>query len=248
MKIWKNEEVKSLFEAVEDCKKKGEPLRLAFISHAKKYSRKPNSVRNYYYKEVENLKIDQKRCEILGISLKNHEKTHFLHFSEGQEKKLLEDIDKLVSSGDSVRTACQKLSGGDLTLMTRLQNKYQNLKKRNEKDNIIVFKQRQKLLTENDINSLFMGLVKLIKKTAIDEFMEKTKLEKESSAYLLKKAFVDLGRKDKQISALREEFEVLKKENASLKTKLEGISLDKTKMLKSHLEKRRYEKRAEDLK
>ena len=57
MKIWKNVEVKDLFEAVEDCKKRGEPLKLAFVSHANKYSRKPNSVRNYYYKEVENLKI-----------------------------------------------------------------------------------------------------------------------------------------------------------------------------------------------
>lgn len=248
MKIWKNVEVKDLFEAVEDCKKRGEPLKLAFVSHAKKYSRKPNSVRNYYYKEVENLKIDKKRCDFLGISIENHEKTHFAHFSESQEKKLLEDIDKLVADGDSVRTACQKLSGGDLTEMTRLQNKYQNMKKKDKKNNIIVFKQRQKLLTESDINSLFMGLVKLIKKTAIDEFMEKTKLEKQSSAYLLKKAFVDLGRKDKQITALRQEFEDLKKENENLKTRLESLSLDKTKMLKSHLEKRKYEKSTENLK
>lgn len=239
MKIWNDDEVRNLFAVVEEYKSDNQPLRSAFVLHAKKYKRKPNSVRNYYYKEVENLKNDKKRCKNLQIALEKHAKNHFVPFSEGEVDKLLADIDRLVSNGMSVRNACQKLSGGDLTLMTRLQNKYQNLKKRKMADNVIVFKQRQKQLTESDINSLFMGLVKLIKKTAVDEFMEKTRLEKESSAYLLKKAFVDLSRKDKQISELREEFVALKNENKALQEKLENISGDKTELLKSHIQKRR---------
>ena len=250
MKIWNDEEVKNLFAFVEEQKGENGALRIAFSLHAKKYKRKPNSVRNYYYKEVENLKKDAKRCKKLQIDIKKHTKTHFVPFSDEEESKLLEDIDRLVKSGVSVRTACQKLSGGDLTLMTRLQNKYQNLKKKRLKssDNIIVFRQRQKVLSENDINSLFLGLVKLIKKTAIDEFAEKMKLEKESSAFLLKKAFVDLARKDKQISELKEEFLTLKKENAQLQLKLESLSVDKTKLLKSHIDKSRGEKLSEKLK
>lgn len=248
MKIWNDEEVKALFRGVEECKFAKEPLRLAFAAHADKYSRKQNSVRNYYYKEVENLKKDVLRCKKLEISLEKHQKTYFEHFSDEQEKSLLQEIDKLIKSGMSVRTACKNLSGGDLTLMTRLQNKYQNLRKRKAGDNVIVFKQRQKLLTESEINSLFMGLVKLIKKTAIEEFTEKTRLEKESASYLLKKAFIDLDRKDKQISALKEEFEVLKKENSTLSTKLEKLSMDKNQILKAHLDKRQQQNLSEKLK
>ena len=104
------------------------------------------------------------------------------------------------------------------------------------------------MLSENDINSLFMGLVKLIKKTAVDEFMEKTRLEKESSAFLLKKAFVDLSRKDKQISELKEEFSNLKKENLQLHLKLDNLTENKTELLKNHLGKKRSEKLSEKLK
>ena len=248
MNIWNDEEVKALFSLVQKQKELGKPLREVFCMHAKKFGRKPNSVRNYYYKEVENLQSDSKRCSNLGIEISKHNKMHFVPFSEEEKMKLVNEVDNLVAGGMSVRTACQKMSCGDVTLMTRLQNKYQNLKKSGKKNNIIVFRQKQKSLSENDINSLFLGLVKLIKKTAIDEFMEKTRLEKESSAFLLKKAFVDLSRKEKEIKALKEEFSNLKAENASLQTKLEGLMLDKNQLLKAHFQKKQQRGIAQKLK
>ena len=159
-------------------------------------------------------------------------------FDEKEEEKLLNDVSEMVANGKSVRAACQILSGGNLSLMTRLQNKYQNSKKK--ESNVIPFRQKQKLLTENDINSLFMGLVKLIKKTAIEDFMEKTKLEKQSSSFLLKKAFLDLNKKDKQIADLRADFEKLKEENKTLLTQLEK-SASKNDALKQHLLKNKGE-------
>ncbi len=238
MKLWNDEEVKSLFNEVEYCKNNQQALRMAFVLHAKKFKRKPNSVRNYYYKEVDNLASNEKRCKSLGIELEKHQKTHFVAFDEKEEEKLLNDVSEMVANGKSVRAACQILSGGNLSLMTRLQNKYQNSKKK--ESNVIPFRQKQKLLTENDINSLFMGLVKLIKKTAIEDFMEKTKLEKQSSSFLLKKAFLDLNKKDKQIADLRADFEKLKEENKTLLTQLEK-SASKNDALKRHLLKNKGE-------
>lgn len=238
MKLWNDDEVKSLFNEVEYCKNNQQALRMAFVLHAKKFKRKPNSVRNYYYKEVDNLASNEKRCKSLGIELEKHQKTHFVAFDEKEEEKLLKDVSEMVANGKSVRAACQILSGGNLSLMTRLQNKYQNSKKK--ESNVIPFRQKQKLLTENDINSLFMGLVKLIKKTAIEDFMEKTKLEKQSSSFLLKKAFLDLNKKDKQIADLRADFEKLKEENKTLLTQLEK-SASKNDALKQHLLKNKGE-------
>lgn len=237
MKIWKDDEVKSLFDSVEDCKNAGKSLKIAFELHAKAYKRKPNSVRNYYYKEVDNLKEDNNRCKRLEINLEKHTKNHFTVFGQ-EESDLLHQIDNLTKQGYSVRFACQKLSGGDLALMTRLQNKYQNEKKK-QTGQVIQFRSRQKSLTENEINSLFLGLVKLIKKTAVEDVLEKTKLEKESSAFLLKKAFVDLGKKDKQIAELQENFKLLKSENEKLIAKLEDAGKSKNQALKAHLRQKR---------
>lgn len=244
---WNDKEVKSLFEEVETCKQSQNALKMAFVSHAKKFGRKPNSVRNYYYHEVDNLIQDAERCESLGIDISKHSKVHFDNFNKEEEEKLYEKIEDMTKQGISVRSACLKLSAGDLTEMTRLQNKYQNMKKKlASANNIIPFKQRQKILTENDINSLFMGLVRLIKKTAIEDFMEKSKLEKESSSYLLKKAFVDLNKKDKQIAELREGLQGLKEENLKLLSRLESLSLNKQEAFKHQLLKKKMKETLEN--
>lgn len=219
--IWADEEVKSLFDDVEVCKEKNKSLKEAFSEHAKKFHRKTNSVRNYYYHEVDNLQNDDIRRKRLNIDLSKHVKNKLIPFSKEQEDKFLSDIKNLTEKGMSVRSACFQLSGGDMTLMTRLQNKFQNLKKdkKEEPNNIITFRKKQKLLTDNDINSLFLGLVKLIKKTTTEEVTEKFKDEKETKEYLLKKAYLELNKKEKELSKLKDEFELLKSENLKLSAK-----------------------------
>ena len=132
MKIWNDGEVKALFENVENCKKNKVALVEAFAEHAKKFSRRPNSVRNYYYHEVDNLDADKVRAAKLRIDISKHKKAHFKNFDKVQEGDLFGEIDRLTSEGLSVRAACLKLSNGDLALMTRYQNKYQNMRRKLE--------------------------------------------------------------------------------------------------------------------
>ncbi len=231
MNIWNNEEVKSLFQTVEESKKNQKSLKNAFVAHANRFKRKPNSVRNYYYMEVENLKKDKKRCGMLGINLTLHEKSLFQNFDKTEEEKLVNQIDQLQKQGFSVRSACMKLSKGDLTLMTRLQNKYQNIKRKEtseKKDNIIMFRQNRKVLTDNDITSLFMGLVRLIKKTAMEDAMEKAQL---TATRNLKQALTDLEDKNKKIELLEKKLENMKIENE----KLLSLQKDKNGLLKARL-------------
>ncbi len=232
MKIWKNEEVKALFYEVEDCKKDNVSLKVAFEKHARNFKRKPNSVRNYYYKEVDNLSFDEERCLTLGIDLTKHKKTHFVCFEQQESENMVQEIEKLTKLGMSVRSACYKLAKGDLTQMTRMQNKYQNMKK----CNIIPFRNKKSFLSENEINSLFLGLVRLIKKTAVEEFSEKAKQGEENLQLLMKKAFSDLNKKDEKIAQLQQAFEEVKKENQELLTKLK--SNEKKQSLKQHLSKK----------
>ena len=223
MRNWRDKEIVKLFNCVEETKENGRPIKNAFESHARDFGRKANSVRNFYYHEIDNLSQDVAKAKKMGIRLEKHKKTHFVGFSEDEEEKLIEEIDKLKLSGCSTRMACKTLSNGDLALMTRMQNKYQNIKKTElRKNNIIKFRNVKQELSEKDINSLFFGLVQLIKKTAVEDVENKMKIEKHSSEALLQKAFCDLNKKESEIFELQEEIKQLKNENQKLQKRLEN--------------------------
>ena len=146
----------------------------------------------------------------------------------------MKEIKALTESGMSVRSACFKLSGGDMTLMTRLQNKYQNLKTQNTLPNNIV-KFRQKFLTDSDINSLFLGLVKLIKKNASESAEERVR----NSANLLKEAYAELAKKDREIFFIKEDLKKLKLENEKLAERVRKFLLSKGDKLKEELSQKK---------
>lgn len=134
MKKWQQNEVVELFKEVENCKTNKKDLKIAFENYAKKSGRNISQIRNFYYFEAKKLKKDKKMCNSLKI---NHQKlkiNSFLKFSKNEEKLLFDKISKEKQNGISAREACFRMAGGNVTIMTRLQNKYQNLlKKQKEK-------------------------------------------------------------------------------------------------------------------
>ena len=126
--VWEDEEVKSLFALVEETKFNKKPLKHAFEKHGILFARKPNSVRNYYYSEVDCLKEDEKRRERLGIDLNKHTKNDIVYFSKEEENLLMEQIENKTREGMSVRKACLAMANGDIDLLLRYQNKYRDNK------------------------------------------------------------------------------------------------------------------------
>lgn len=229
---WNDQEVVDLFNLVEDIKGQNKPLKLAFVTHAEKYHRKPNSVRNYYYFELEQLKKDIEKTKKLGINLNLHEKIEFDYFSVEEQDKLIGEIDNLVKAGLSIRKACLQLSGGDVNKMLRYQNKYRNFISKEKQstlpDNIITFTNKKKeLLSDSDINSLFLGLVRLVKRTAIEEQAEKAKKEKESSNQTLRKAMVEINKREREITKLKDDLLKIKLENSKLKQSMMKLKCEK---------------------
>lgn len=217
MAKWKDSEVKSLFLEVEKAKKEGRGIRDAFSVHASKFSRRPNSVRNYYYHEVDELGKDLQRKNRLGIDLNKHIKAEIKVFSREEESEILQKIDAKVKEGSSVRKACMELSGGDVDLMLRYQNKFRNKMKKEEcPSNVLAFRREKKGLTDSDINGLFMGLVRLVKKSALEEAIQSVKQERDSVSFLLKRALNDLSLREKENAELKVQVERLKEENLKL--------------------------------
>ncbi len=234
---WNDSEVIDLFSLVEIKKGDNKPLKEAFKAHAEKYRRKPNSVRNYYYYELDILQKDDSKTKRLGIDLSLHEKVEIEYFSPQEEDALIKQIDDMVKNGMSIRKACFNLSNGDINLMLRYQNKYRNFLAKNIKSkslpkNIIAFTSKKKSgLSESDINSLFLGLVRLVKRTAIDEYSKQVKVERENSNEALRRALIDLNNKDKELGRLKEEFSKLKLENSRLMGKMMKIKCEKAENL-----------------
>ena len=238
--IWSNQEVKELFNQVEQTKKSGRPLKDAFIAHAERYTRKPNSVRNYYYHEIDQLGNDLNRLKKLGIDLEKHKKTAIVFFSSNEEQSLMQEITKLIDSGMSVRKACLTLSNGNVEQMLRFQNKYRNylVKQKSEAiDNtkVIKFTKKKTTLNDNDIQSLFMGLVRLVKRNALEQINDKYKSEFDRVSNELRKAIVEIHNKEKAYSELKNEIAKLQKDNAKLSQDVMKLRCDRASKLKEKL-------------
>lgn len=159
--------------------KQGNVRMHAFEEVAKQTRRKANSVRNYYYKNLAK------------------EKIVFASFSVAEITKMLREIVLGTSRGESVRSICLQLADGDKSKMLRFQNKYRAILRTTPKriediknelenegylvkmpyqptfldklpSNVVTLPERDKKLTDADINNLFLGLMRLVKKQAED--------------------------------------------------------------------------------
>ena len=237
--IWDNQEVKDLFTSIEKIKADGQPLRKAFMEHAHKYSRQPNSVRNYYYHEIDNLEQDKSRLNQLGIDLDKHKKNTIQYFSKDEEEQLMEKIDALVENGCSVRKACLSLSNGDVNQMLRYQNKYRNYKDKQKpmkKDNIIKFAKKKDKISESELQALFMGLVRLVKRSATEEVNEQVKSTMERASQELRKTIVALNNKEREYRELKDSFMKIKEENSKLVKDMFKLKCDKAGKLRQKYE------------
>ncbi|MBQ0017515.1 MAG: hypothetical protein KBT30_02665 [Clostridiales bacterium] len=241
-KGWDSSEVKCLFDLVEDVKKNNVSILEAFKFHAKKYDRNVYSVRNFYYKKVDEINKNKDLQDKLKVNMSLHEKNNFAKFDDRQTEKLLNYINGKVKQGKSVRSACLELSKNNATLMIRYQNKYHSLKnkiakvsslestKQNKNDlqtnnsNILSFPTQSKLkpqkLTDDEIKSLFIGLLNLVKKSTLEDMQEQSKLEREKNELLLKKSIIEINEKTEKIDSLKQQNKKLSSEINELKSKL----------------------------
>ncbi len=228
---WQSEEVKAFLNFV--FENKVLPLSAIFKKWSKQSSRDSFSVRNWFYKVRKEFFRNKNVFESLGLEKSFLTKVFKeKHFSPENEKFVLYEI--LKSNSGSVRSACIGLANGDKSLMSRYQNKYQNVIKNKKEevlkimkdlnskgieirnpyknDNIVKMERKKEFLSDADIKSLFMGLVRLVKKSAEKEVGDSLKREAEFANSTLQKALVDLRRNKLLVEELRAQNKKLKEE------------------------------------
>ena len=114
---WQQDEIDTLFEAVRDASAIGRPLRNVFEDVGERLSRKPNSIRNFYYARV-------RETPQLAPS-----QPAFRAFDEEELHALLREVLMGRAQGESVRACVTRLACGDRSGMLRYQNKYRSILK-----------------------------------------------------------------------------------------------------------------------
>lgn len=228
---WTKAEICKLFDMVEKYRKNNQPLLSAFQEFANRFARKCGSVRNFYYSQVKMLEASPKLCKEWGINLENHKKSSPKPFSLEEEKQQMSQIEQFVAKGHSVRFACKTLAGGDITQMLRLQNKYHATHAKKTVSNVVFMPQKKASLSENEISSLFLGLVKLVKKTAEEKAEESLKNKILSANFELRKSIKALAEKQREVEALRKKFEILTTEKQKMAEEISALRCQNVELI-----------------
>ncbi len=114
---WQQDEIDFLFQSVKEASELGKPLRNVFADVANRLSRKPNSIRNYYYARI------RETPELAP----GH--TPFRAFGKDELYELLRSVLIGRGQGESVRSCVTRLADGDRSGMLRYQNKYRSVLK-----------------------------------------------------------------------------------------------------------------------
>ena len=261
---WTDEEVIKLFRFIEDGKKQNHNLSGMFSLYAKLTNRKPNSVRNYYYAELNELENNKERRENLGIDISLHQKVEQKEFTEDETENLVLEILRLTSKGISVRKACMQLADGDIDKMVRLQNKFRAVvvknkslyekcleklnmevpnKRQAKPNNVVSFVNPKNLLSDSDINSLFMGLVKLVQKQTEERAIRENGGIGEKANEALKRMIIKINEKEKEIKNLQKLFRLESLKNQKLNIEIQDLRIknaekcNKNKKLKEFTQK-----------
>lgn len=155
--------LEDLLAFIKENKESCKSLSLLFEEYAAKEKMNKYSVRNLYYSGLNKLEQTEE-------SEKMFKRKKLVRFSKEERDKLIETILENKLKGVSVRKTCKMLSNGDEKLCIRYINKYRlEMKNKNYENNNVVTFVPKPVLNDNDIDSLFSGLVKLIKENAVKQ-------------------------------------------------------------------------------
>ena len=111
-------------------------------------------------------------------------------------------------------------------------NSNQNSKQK-EMGNVLFMPTNKALLTDSEITSLFMGLVKLVKKAAKEQYDLELLNQVQSANAELRKSIKSLADKEREIKFFRKKFELLSNEKVKLKEELSNLRSQNVELLKA---------------
>ncbi|MBR2221278.1 MAG: hypothetical protein IKK20_01645 [Clostridia bacterium] len=230
--VWTRAEICKLFSVVEEYKKQNKPLLSAFRDFAARFARRPASVRNFYYQQLKIFQDSPNLCQDWGIDLDKHQKKPAAMFTKQELATAMAGVENLVQKGHSVRGACKIVSNGDATTMLRLQNKY-HAQKAAQNPKVLVMPTKTAALSDGEINSLLLGLIKLVRKSAEDAAQRNVAEKIRLANTQLRASIKNLADKQREVQNLREKFEILTTEKEKLREEIQKLRSQNVELVKT---------------
>lgn len=227
---WTKEEICKLFSVVEEYKQKNQSLLSAFRDFANRFARRPASVRNFYYQQLKVFLASPKLCDDWGVDISKHQKKPAVMFTHQELLGAMAKVENLVGKGHSVRSACKIVSNGDATAMLRLQNKY-HASRAVQNPKVLVMPAKSGL-SEGEINSLLLGLIKLVRKSAEDTAQKTFENRIKEANAQLRQSIKNLADKQREVQALREKFAILTTEKEKLREEIQKLRSQNVELVK----------------
>ncbi len=119
--------------------------------------------------------------------------------------KAKKEIQKLINEGCSFKDACEKVAEGKTGVVLKYQNMFRDCKHTSADDNVNVLKfpTAKKKISDSDLQSLFMGLVKIVKANTLQDYESGLNRENEKLSFLLKKALKEIKQKESEIKEIK---------------------------------------------
>ena len=209
----------TIFWGIEKATGENKSLNFAIEEVSKSVGLKKESVKSYYYKMLRYLRQNPDYARKLNIDLGNYKNVTFTTFDEEEKRNLVQKIDDNLKLGISVRKTCMMLANNDANKTLRLQNKYRSIKgkdlhevsvekKEESFRNIINIASAKrsfnKKITDSEINALFLGLLKIVKKSALENANEELKKECEDASLNFRQTIIELNEKEKELKRIKE--------------------------------------------
>lgn len=233
----KREKIKQLFLSIQKEKSNGNKCLSKAIENAGSLLNiKKESAKNYYYKNLKFLKQNPQIAKSMGIDLSAFEQKKFEKFNSKSKEELYKIIVGNLTKGKSVRQTCMELAHNDAKQMLRFQNKFRNMQKQKESQikqdkeieqkkviNISSAKHiMNKKISDDEINALFLGLIKIVKKAAIENANEELKNECKEATENFKQTIIDLNKKEAE---LKKVYEINSELNLKIESQQQQICL-----------------------
>ena len=232
---WNILDIKSLFNFIN--KNPHEAVINNITTWANKKGKKPFSVRNYFYKLKKEVKQNIKVYNLLKLNGVD------INCLKDEDKQQLKDLlYKILNykQKKSVFSVCLELSNNNLKVAKKLNNKYRNTLSNNpnlveevikdlqqngiptrlnfaSKKVVLMPQTNSKVISNQDVQALVLGVVNLIKNNAKQEVLLQSQKDIKTANNNLQKALIDLRRKNMLL-------EELKAENLKIKEGLEKLN------------------------
>lgn len=205
-----------------------------------------NDIKPFTSSEIQNLVCEIEKKVSMGQSVRNacqelakgditlmlRYQNKYRAIKTKDKKKVKENISNCVRLVDYKNSNNKQILSNNINIQTKLIESTGGKEFKSSKmpDNVIQFRKKESSLTDNELQSLFMGLVRIVRNSAVADVNNALKEQYNKQA-------IEVRNLLKSLANTKEELNESLRENSRLKKEIELLKMDKVKSYEKFMQK-----------